>query len=203
MSSAINEVEEKALKIAMGNCSLKGMAVDCEKPIRILTDSGHIINFHGPKQVHQILNNYPPGIYGVFRRPNLSSPLPVSEPLDAGKSYFLLPLSQSTNDGESPLPVPPPSKDVGSESGLEVLPAGGNGVWRVKLVIDTKQLGEILAEEGNTEALIERMRAAAATAAVQSPRRGKIGGWKPMWGNWFKFFPIDVGNSNKAQMKTL
>ncbi|KAA0044931.1 uncharacterized protein E5676_scaffold21G003550 [Cucumis melo var. makuwa] len=184
----------------MGNCSLKGMAVDCVKPIRILTDSGHIINFHGPKQVHQILNNYPPGIYGVFRRPNLSSPLPFSEPLDAGKSYFLLPLSQPTNDTESS-PPPLPSKDLGSESGLEVLPASGNGVWRVKLVIDTKQLGEILAEEGNTEALIERIRAAAATAAVQSPRRGKIVGWKPMWGNWLKFFPMDFGNNNKAQIK--
>lgn len=68
-------------------------------------------------------------------------------------------------------------------------------------MIDTKQLGEILAEEGNTEALIERMRAAAATAAVQSPRREKIGGWKPTWGNWSKFLPIDVGNHNKAQIK--
>ncbi|XP_038907067.1 uncharacterized protein LOC120092893 [Benincasa hispida] len=182
----------------MGNCSLKGMTVDCEKPIRILTDSGNIINFHGPKQVHQILNNYPPGVYGVFRRPNLSSPLPISEPLDAGKSYFLLPLSRpadkvQADDGEPP----PPPKNLGSGSGLEVLPAGGNGVWRVKLVIDTKQLGEILAEEGNTEALIERMRAAAA----ESPQRGKIGGWKATWGNLLKFFPIDVGNNNKAQIK--
>ncbi|XP_022985422.1 uncharacterized protein LOC111483432 [Cucurbita maxima] len=180
----------------MGNCSLKGVAADCEKPIRILTDSGNIINFHGPKQVDQILKNYPPGVYGVFRRPNLSSPLPISEPLDAGKSYFLLPLSRAAEKERSDA-----AGDLRTGSGLEVLPTGGDGIWRVKLVIDTKQLGEILAEDGNTEALIERMRAAAATAAVQSPRREKIGGWKPTWGNWSKFFPIDVGNNNKAQMK--
>lgn len=187
----------------MGNCSVKGMAVDCEKPIRILTDSGNIINFHGPKQVHQILNNYPPGVYGVFRSPNLSSPLPISEPLHAGKSYFLLPLSRPADEVQTGDGRPEAAEDLGTGSGLEVLPAGGNGVWRVKLVIDTKQLEEILAEEGNTEALIERMRAAAATAAaVQSPRRGKIGGWKPTWGNWFKLFPIDVGNNfNKSQIK--
>ncbi|XP_022136823.1 uncharacterized protein LOC111008428 [Momordica charantia] len=189
----------------MGNCSLKGMTTECEKPIRILTDSGNIINFHGAKQVHQILKDYPPAAYGVFRRPNLSSPLPNSAPLDAGKSYFLLPLSRAAervpkDDGGAPSRRSgAAAEDLGGGSGVEVLPAGGDGVWRVKLVIDTKQLEEILAEEVNTEALIERMRAAAA-AATESPRRAKIGGWKPVLGNWLKIFPIDLGNS-KAQIK--
>ncbi|KAL8515064.1 hypothetical protein ACS0TY_013953 [Phlomoides rotata] len=46
---------------------------------------------------------------------------------------------------------------------------GGNEVWKVKLVIDHKDLEMILSEEVNTEALIERMR----IAAKSTPIRGK------------------------------
>ncbi|MED6145882.1 hypothetical protein PIB30_029367 [Stylosanthes scabra] len=65
-------------------------------------------------------------------------------------------------------------------SALEVLPSAMNGVWRVKLVIDTKQLEEILSEQVNTEALIEKMR----MAATSSPTRSRTVstwrlGWKP------------------------
>uniref|UniRef100_A0A7N2QYW3 Uncharacterized protein n=1 Tax=Quercus lobata TaxID=97700 RepID=A0A7N2QYW3_QUELO len=52
------------------------------------------------------------------------------------------------------------------EPAPEVLPAVGDGVWRVKLVIDTKQLEEILSEQVNTEALIEKMRMVASCASL-------------------------------------
>ncbi|KAK9926936.1 hypothetical protein M0R45_024143 [Rubus argutus] len=72
--------------------------------------------------------------------------------------------------------------------------AGGDGVWRVKLVIDTKQLEEILSE-GNTLALIETMRMAAtasSTPKLQSKSlwgsggRGRGWNWKPIFSNMFK-----------------
>ncbi|KAK1382315.1 hypothetical protein POM88_020050 [Heracleum sosnowskyi] len=57
-------------------------------------------------------------------------------------------------------------------SGLEVLPPPQKGIWRVKLVINTKQLEEIFSEDVNTEALIEQMRMAAASGHV-TPRRAR------------------------------
>lgn len=47
--------------------------------------------------------------------------------------------------------------------GAEVLPRYNNssGVWKVKLVISTEQLAEILAQEAQTEALIESVRTVA------------------------------------------
>ncbi|KDP25280.1 hypothetical protein JCGZ_20436 [Jatropha curcas] len=74
---------------------------------------------------------------------------------------------------------------------LQVLPSQRNGVWKVKLVINPKQLEEILSEEENTEALIEKMRmAAAANSASLAPRRSKST-WKPCLSNVFKVSPID------------
>lgn len=70
-------------------------------------------------------------------------------------------------------------------SALEVLPSGGDGVWKVKLVIDTKQLEEILSEQGNTEALIERMRMVASSASL-TPRHAKSLTWRPSFSNIFK-----------------
>lgn len=55
------------------------------------------------------------------------------------------------------------------KTSVEVLPPPGNGVWKVKLVIDPKDLEKILSEEVNTEALIEQMR----IAANSTPMRGK------------------------------
>nr|XP_043606411.1 uncharacterized protein LOC122578503 [Erigeron canadensis] len=63
------------------------------------------------------------------------------------------------------------TKNLSDKSGFEVLPPPRKGVWKVKLVINTKQLEEILSEDGNTEALIEQMRAAAASSMKVMPRR--------------------------------
>jgi hypothetical protein len=74
--------------------------------------------------------------------------------------------------------------DLATGPVLEVLPALGDGVWRVKLVIGTKQLEEILSEQVNTEALIEKMRMAASSANL-TPRRSKSS-WKPALSNVFR-----------------
>ncbi|KAG8382118.1 hypothetical protein BUALT_Bualt05G0043300 [Buddleja alternifolia] len=52
---------------------------------------------------------------------------------------------------------------------VEVRPRPGNGVWKVKLVIDPRELEKILSEGANTDALIEQMR----IAAYSTPKRGK------------------------------
>ncbi|KAJ4831679.1 hypothetical protein Tsubulata_051590 [Turnera subulata] len=80
-------------------------------------------------------------------------------------------------------------EDLANGPALEVLPRQGDGVWKVKLVINTKQLGEILSEEVNTEALIERMRMAAISSDSLTPRRSKSYwgvGWKPAISSVFK-----------------
>ncbi|KAK4422504.1 hypothetical protein Salat_1832900 [Sesamum alatum] len=58
---------------------------------------------------------------------------------------------------------------IHGKTSVEVLPPPGAGVWKVKLVIDPKDLERILAEQVNTEALIEHMR----IAANSTPKRGK------------------------------
>ena len=62
--------------------------------------------------------------------------------------------------------------NLANGSALEVIPTVGDGVWRVKLVIDTKKLEEILSEQVNTEALIEKMRMVASSASL-TPKRTK------------------------------
>ncbi|PPS08143.1 hypothetical protein GOBAR_AA12498 [Gossypium barbadense] len=61
-------------------------------------------------------------------------------------------------------------ENLSSGSAMEVLPWKKNGVWKVKLVINSSRLEDILSEQVNTEALIEKMRMAAATA---TPKRSK------------------------------
>ena len=60
--------------------------------------------------------------------------------------------------------------NLANGSTLEVLPMVGDRVWRVKLVIDTKQLEEILSEQVNIEALIEKMRMVASSGSL-TPKR--------------------------------
>ncbi|CAN6846463.1 unnamed protein product [Brassica oleracea] len=49
---------------------------------------------------------------------------------------------------------------------IQVSPQRRNGVWKAKVVIGSKQLGEIFAVEGNTHALIDQLRIAAAEASA-------------------------------------
>lgn len=87
------------------------------------------------------------------------------------------------------------TKKLSDGSGFEVLPPPRKGVWKVKLVINTKQLEEILSEEVNTEALIEQMRAAVGSTKVV-PRWSK-GYWgvklKPILCNVLNKTVVDDG----------
>uniref|UniRef100_A0A7N2KUW5 Uncharacterized protein n=1 Tax=Quercus lobata TaxID=97700 RepID=A0A7N2KUW5_QUELO len=84
--------------------------------------------------------------------------------------------------------------NLANGSALEVLPTVGDGVWRVKLVIDTKQLEEILSKQVNTKALIEKMRMVASSASITPKRTESAWGmsWKPTLLNLFKL-PLDNG----------
>ncbi|KAK3228115.1 hypothetical protein Dsin_007977 [Dipteronia sinensis] len=216
----------------MGNCSLKGTVDGCPNLVRVLTDSGTILEFKCTKLAGEILESHPG--YGIFPSSHTSSPLADHERLISGRFYYLLPMEKEKKkkkekerenvvcdsvfrkqvkqvEAEEKLDVkwvekiePPKMSSAdfvdslgdgsGSGSALEVLPSQGNGVWRVKLVINTRQLEEILSEQVNTEALIEKMRMAASSASL-TPRRSKtswVVGWKPVFSNVFKV-PVDNG----------
>ncbi|KAE8722488.1 RNA polymerase II transcriptional coactivator KELP-like [Hibiscus syriacus] len=174
----------------MGNCSLKG-AVDETNPIRVSTDAGRIIDFNGPKLAREITNDFPG--YGICRRGQASTPLPEDERLVNGGFYHLLPLDEFQKNGDKrgvekveAARVDPTKmssvdfvENVSSLSAMEVLSSEKYGVWKVKLVIGSQQLEDILSQQVNTEALIEKMRMAAeADSGVATPRRSK---WFWFW----------------------
>ena len=198
----------------MGNCSPKGSVSGDKCPkysssIRVLTDSGSILEFKGPKVASEVLNSHPG--YGIFQQGHGSCPMADDERLLGGKFYYLLPLENNEEQhmfcgNKSVVAKKMEAEYVAAEtckksfshlasarfvenlangSAMQVLPSGGDGVWRVKLMIDTKQLEEILSEQGNTEALIERMRMVASSAATLTPRHNK-GSWRSNLSSLFK-----------------
>ncbi|EXC24697.1 hypothetical protein L484_003139 [Morus notabilis] len=202
----------------MGNCSPKGVSGDNSlNSIRILTDSGTILEFKGPKLASEVLNSYPN--CGIYLQGHRSSPVANNERLLGGKSYYLLPLRKGENmfcdksfvantmEAEYVAAEAASKKmshkatefveSLANGSALEVLPSGGDGVWRVKLMIGTKQLEEILSEQGNTEALIETMRMAASGSASLTPRHSKSG-WRSNLSSLFNKVPADHCRSESA-----
>ncbi|CAK9163086.1 unnamed protein product [Ilex paraguariensis] len=201
----------------MGNCSVKGVAVaQCPKTVRIMTDSGGILQLEGPKLVGEVLNDFPG--YRIFRQGRMSSPLFAHEQLFSGQVYYLLPIVKekltlatedsrelSVEDMNESAPVRMSSSValdlvtnvVAKGSAIEVLPPPRKGVWSVKLVINTEQLEEILAEQVNIEALIEQMRMAASSASG-TPKRMRsfwgVSNWKPILTNIFLKVPSDCQN---------
>ncbi|CAJ2676420.1 unnamed protein product [Trifolium pratense] len=175
----------------MGNCSFKDTTGECHHSIRVLTDTGSILQFKGPKTVAQVLENHPG--YGVFRQGCASSPLSDQESLSYGLVYYVLPLKEdkkTRNDERVKNAACDYVENLSNGSALEVLPSAKNGVWKVKLMIDTRQLEEILSEEVNIEALIEKMRMAATAYSISSPTRSRTMstwkvGWKPTLFNTF------------------
>lgn len=156
----------------MGNCSLKGVTADCRNSIRVLTDGGEIIDFKGPKLARDIVNDFPGHV--ICKRgqaPAKASMFPLNEGewLVNGGFYYLLPLDK-VGAPKMSTAAADFVENLSSGLAMEVLPWKKNGVWKVKLVINSSQLGDILSEQGNTEALIETMRMAAATA---TPKRSK------------------------------
>ncbi|XP_047318043.1 uncharacterized protein LOC124921422 [Impatiens glandulifera] len=179
----------------MGNCVVKGATVTSADPppeaynkfIRIISASGNVIEFQGPKLVSDILNNFPNQI--IYSRPDRSNPLPDHENLVPGQSYYIFPIPTKSaikepEEEEKIEPVRVSSSSatldviapqLADMSAMEVLKFPRKGVWKVKLVISSKQLEEILAEEVNTEALIQQMRMAAVTAGGATQKRSKKG----------------------------
>ena len=215
------EFRKGAENFAIGNCSPKGVTGVCQNSIRILMDSGAVLDFNGLIKAREILDDHPG--YGIFQQGQASSPLQDLECLISGRLYYLLPLSkehklckngvteQVKNIGIiEPLEakwtsVVKPAKmssyaasdffdNLANGSALEVIPTVGDGVWRVKLVIDTKKLEEILSEQVNTEALIEKMRMVASSASLTPKRTKSAWGmrWKTTLLNLFKL-PLDNG----------
>ena len=194
----------------MGNCSLKGVTGECSNSIRVLKDAGEIIDVKGPKLAREIVNDFPG--YAICRRGQASFPLPEDQCLVNGGFYYLLPLEKVQKSGDSGVckqvnkeavkkvevdwmnQIEPPKmssadfvENLSSGSALEVLPSQKNGVWKVKLVISSQQLEDILSEQVNTEALIEKMRMAANSTTL-TPRRSRsswVVGWKSALSNVF------------------
>ncbi|XP_074315636.1 uncharacterized protein LOC141651840 [Silene latifolia] len=118
-----------------------------------MTDTGRVIEIKGPKIVREVLDDFPG--YGLYQRGKLSLPLFEDEVLHVGQVYYLLPFGASNGNVESTM-VP--------YSGSLILRKGersssGDGFWKVKMAIDSKELEEMLSQ--NAEDLIQMMRSAA------------------------------------------
>lgn len=168
----------------MGNCSQKSSTNSANKApdfIRIMTDSGRVMDLQGPKLAREFLDEFPG--YGIYQRGQLSLPLFEDEVLCNGQIYYLLPFGVSNTCNR----VHTPSFDGCSSfrkyqsSAFEVLPSRGNGIWRVKMAINSKELEEMMMSE-NAGALIEMMRSAAKSSEISPSPTRRIGGfgWKSM-----------------------
>ncbi|KVH95315.1 Protein of unknown function DUF4228 [Cynara cardunculus var. scolymus] len=206
----------------MGNCSFKGFDPSLD-PIRVITCSGQALEFNGPKLVSEVIKDFPK--HGIFKKDQLSSPLDHREQLIGGQFYHLFPLfpeeiekrdqtfeekalselgaieAEPVRMSTSTVALQLVTKNLTDGSGFEVLPPPRKGVWKVKLMINTKQLEEILSEEVNTEALIEQMRVAAASSRKAVPRRNKLK-WgvklKPIFCNVLNKMVVDDNSSPKS-----
>ncbi|KAF3786680.1 hypothetical protein EJ110_NYTH24844 [Nymphaea thermarum] len=155
----------------MGNCSLRSLYGREDDPVRIMTDSGGIMQLKGPISVDSVVKDFPG--YGISRQGDVLEPLRPSDQLLNGCSYYLFPHRIEPKDDVSIVPVleqtVPEDPETGSEPvaesppepTVEVLPPKWEGVWRVKLVVSPEQLAEIFSQQANTEAMIEKMRMAA------------------------------------------
>ncbi|KAJ0105584.1 hypothetical protein Patl1_17499 [Pistacia atlantica] len=160
----------------MGNCSFKGIADGFPNSIRVLTDSGTILELKSPKLAREVLENYPG--YGIFPRGHGSSPLAAHERLVSGQFYYLLPLEKQQK------------QQVQVAEKLDVK-------WVEQMEppkMSSADFVDSLAKV-NTEALIEKMRMAASSASL-TPRRTRnswVVGWrKPALFNVFKV-PTETG----------
>ncbi|XP_017434532.1 uncharacterized protein LOC108341347 [Vigna angularis] len=144
----------------MGNCSMKGTIGECHHTIQVMSDCEAILPFKALKTVAQVLQHYLG--YGIFRQGHASEPLLEQERLSYGLFYYLLLLKDRKNcccdnvrveEGvrglRSKFAACDYVENLSNGSALEVLPVAKNGVWRLKLVIEQRQLEEILSEQVN------------------------------------------------------
>lgn len=160
----------------MGNCIYKALGV-VEEMVKVVTPDGGVMELYAPITAECVTNEFPG--HAIFSSPRRNAqPLLHSESLCAGQYYYLLSTHKAKGAGgnraaETPAPY---RMSVDSQGKLrrlseaEVLPRyNSTGVWKVRLVIDTDQLSEILSQEARTEALIESVRTAAKCAAAGVP----------------------------------
>ncbi|KAK7343710.1 hypothetical protein VNO77_12676 [Canavalia gladiata] len=77
----------------MGNCFFGAMS-DPETVIKVITSNGGIMEFSGPVSVSFITNEFPG--HAIFRSHDLFwKPLRQFDELEAGQSYYLLPLNNN------------------------------------------------------------------------------------------------------------
>ncbi|KAL9317609.1 hypothetical protein ACSQ67_014126 [Phaseolus vulgaris] len=83
----------------MGNCFFGAMS-DPGAAIKVITSNGGIMEFTAPVTVSFITNEFPG--HAIFRSHDLFwKPLSQFEELEAGQSYYLLPLTNNTNSSNN------------------------------------------------------------------------------------------------------
>ncbi|CAL9774804.1 unnamed protein product [Musa acuminata subsp. burmannicoides] len=133
----------------MGNCTVKGTMVSCSV-------KGATVSFTVPETTKE------GKLEAVGRIKDIASAEPPATRKASGSAGR-------------------PRNYQGTETfkNLEVLPSPEKGVWRVRMAISSEQLAEILSEQANTEAMIERMRTYASTAeaAQKQPKSKRAADW--------------------------
>ncbi|KAG7566648.1 hypothetical protein ISN44_As10g031760 [Arabidopsis suecica] len=157
----------------MGNCVFKGngglrkLYDKDDSLIKVVTPNGGVMELHPPIFAEFITNEFPGHvIHDSLSLRHSSPPLLHGEELFPGNIYYLLPLScaASTAQQHSSDQLSTPYRmSFGKTPVMTALSggAGGGGVWKVRLVISPEQLAEILAEDVETEALVESVRTVA------------------------------------------
>lgn len=157
----------------MGNCVFKGngglskLYDKDDSLIKVVTPNGGVMELHPPIFAEFITNEFPGHvIHDSLSLRHSSPPLLHGEELFPGNIYYLLPLScaASTAQQHSSDQLSTPYRmSFGKTPVMAALSggAGGGGVWKVRLVISPEQLAEILAEDVETEALVESVRTVA------------------------------------------
>lgn len=153
-----------------------------EEVVRVVTLNGGVMELYPPITAESITNEF--SGQAIYRsRDMFSQPLLHNEDLLPGELYYLLPINKKFNTVQNddvnlssstsssfittPYRMSLDNQRVLKRSSTEaaageVLPRyNSTGVWKVKLVISPEQLGEILAQEARTEALIESVRTVA------------------------------------------
>ncbi|KAG6412001.1 hypothetical protein SASPL_124658 [Salvia splendens] len=158
----------------MGNCIFKALGA-VEDMAKVVTPDGSVLELYAPITAECVTNEFPG--HAIFGSPGRTSPpLLHSESLRAGHHYYLLPAHQA--NGTAAGRAPPYRMSVDKLRRLpeeaEALPSAG--VWKVRLVIDTDRLSEILSQEARTEALIESVRTAAKPGSRPPPPPAPSGG---------------------------
>ncbi|XP_073128599.1 uncharacterized protein [Henckelia pumila] len=166
----------------MGNCLCRGLGIAVEEMVRVVTSTGGVMELYSPITAECITNEFPG--HAVFPSPrHVSPPLLHNEQLRGGRCYYLLPLHGEAISSSIKTPYRMSVDDVGvvkrkSSEAAEVFSRfKSGGVWKVRLVISTEQLSEILSQEARTEELIENVRTAVKCATVSASSAANSDQW--------------------------